>query len=185
MVRPFSRLRVFFALWPDAHARDRLAALAGEVAARTRGRAPPAENLHVTLAFIGEVPAERVGGLSAIGASIAAGAAPFVLTLDCTGTFRGTGITWAGATGVPTALAELARKLFDALSTQDFAVERRAFSPHVTLARRCKTPDVGTLAAPIGWTVTRLALEASETLSGAPRYRDLATWPLGGGDLAR
>jgi len=42
-------LRVFFALWPDANARERLAAAALDVAAQTKGVAPPAANLHVTL----------------------------------------------------------------------------------------------------------------------------------------
>jgi 2'-5' RNA ligase len=178
----FSTVRVFFALWPDADARDRLAALANEVAARTRGRAPPAGNLHVTLAFIGEIPRGRVEALSAIGASIAARTARFVFTLDRTGTFRGTGVIWAGASQLPPALAELARELSDALAEEDFAVERRPFSPHVTLVRRARAPEAGSLAAPIGWTVARLALVGSETLSGAPRYSDLATWPLGGGN---
>ena len=177
--RTSSTLRVFFALWPDSDARERLAALAGEIAARTNGRAPPTANLHVTLAFVGDVPTERIGALCAIGASVAASAAAFVLTLDRTGTFRGTGITWAGASALPPPLAELARNLTDALAAQDFSVERRPFSAHVTLARRCKASEVGSLAAPIGWTVTRLALDASEPGSGPPRYRDLATWPLG------
>jgi 2'-5' RNA ligase len=178
VARPFSNLRVFFALWPDADARDRLAALAAAVAARTRGRAPPAANLHVTLAFVGEVPAERVAALNPIGALVAARAAPFELTLDCTGTFRRTGITWAGATRLPPQLEGLARSLFDALAAEGFAVDDRPFSPHVTLARRCKAPEIGKLAAPIAWNVTQLVLNASETLSGAPRYRDLAAWPL-------
>ena len=170
---------MFFALWPDADARVSLAALARDVAARTKGRPPPAANLHVTLAFIGEVPSERIGALCAIGASVAASATPFVLTLDCAGTFRGTGIAWAGTSSLPPPLGELARNLTDALAAQDFAVERRAFSAHVTLARRCKAPGLASVAAPISWTVTRLALDASEQGSGAPRYRELATWALG------
>lgn len=179
MARPFSTLRVFFALWPDADARDRLAALARDVAARTKGRAPPPANLHITVAFIGEIAPERVDVLRTVGASVAARAAPFVLRLNCTGTFRGTGITWAGASELPAPLVALARDLSDMLVAQDFAIERRPFSPHVTLARRCKAAEVGNLAPPIGWTATRLALDASETSAGAPRYRDLATWPLG------
>ena len=178
MARPHSIVRVFFALWPDADARERLAALATEVAARTQGRAPPAGNLHVTLAFIGDIPIARVDALRVIGASVAARATPFVLTLDCTGTFRGTGITWAGAAHPPERLAELARNLAAALAAQDFAVERRPFSPHVTLARRCKAAEVRSIEAPIQWTVTRLALDASEPRSSAPHYRDLASWPL-------
>jgi 2'-5' RNA ligase len=172
-------LRVFFALWPDADARDRLATLAQDVAARTNGRAPPPANLHVTLAFVGEVSAERIEALRAIGASVATGVSPFVLTLDCAGTFRGTGVAWAGTSSLPPPLAQLGRDLTDALAAQGFAIERRAFSPHLTLARRCKSPGLASLAAPVGWTVTRLALDASEPGSGAPRYRELASWPLG------
>ena len=168
-------LRVFFALWPDADARDRLAAAAKDVAARTKGRAPPAANLHVTLAFIGDVAPERIGALCAIGASVAASATPFVLTLDCAGTFRGTGIAWAGASSLPPSLVELARSLAAGLVAQGFPVEQRAFTPHVTLARRCKTPSLASLGAPIGWTVTRLALDASESARDGPRYRELAS----------
>ena len=171
-------VRVFFALWPDADARVRLAAAAKDIAARTKGRAPSATNLHVTLAFIGDVAPERVGALCAIGASVAASAAPFVLTLDCAGTFRGTGIAWAGASSLPVSLVELARNLAAGLVAQDFPIEQRAFTPHVTLARRCRTPSLASLAAPIGWTVTRLALDASESGRDGPRYRELAAWPL-------
>ncbi len=173
-----STLRVFFALWPDADARDRLAALAQDVAARTLGRAPPGLNLHVTVAFVGEVDAGRIDALRAIGASVAPNVPPFVLMLDRAGTFRGTGIAWAGASSPPP-LIELARSLADALAAHGFPSERRAFSPHVTLARRCKAAGLAALAAPVAWAVTRLALDVSEPGSAAPRYRELASWPLG------
>jgi len=172
-------LRVFFALWPDDDARDRLAAAARDVAARTQGRAPAAANLHVTLAFIGEIAPERIDALCTIGASAAASAEPFVLRLDCAGTFRGTGIAWAGASTLPPPLVDLARNLAAGLGAQGFPVEQRAFAPHVTLARRCRTPSLARLGEPIGWTVTRLALDASESAREGPRYRELTAWPLG------
>ena len=172
-------LRVFFALWPDADARDQLATLARDVAARTQGRAPPIANLHVTLAFVGEVAAGRIDALRAIGASVARDVPPFVLTLDCAGTFRGTEIAWAGTSSLPPPLAQLGRDLAEALAAEGFAIEQRAFSPHVTLARRCRAAGLATLSAPVTWTVTRLALDASEPGSGPPRYRELAGWPLG------
>ena len=172
-------LRVFFALWPDADARDRLASAAQDVAAMTKGSAPPAANLHVTLAFIGDVAPERLDALCAIGESVAASAVPFVLTLDCAGTFRGTGIAWAGASSLPSSLVELARDLAAGLLAQGFPVEQRAFTPHVTLARRAKTPSLASLPAPVGWEVTHLALDASEPGRGGSRYQELAAWPLG------
>jgi len=171
-------VRVFFAVWPDRGAQERLSTLARDVAARTQGRAPRPDNLHVTLAFIGEIPPERIEALCAIGAAVTTKTPPFVLTLDCLGTFPGTGIAWAGASTLPLELAQLARELAGALLAQDFAVERRAFTPHVTLARRCRTRVLATVGAPIAWTVERLVLNASQSAEGGPYYREVASWPL-------
>ncbi len=174
-------LRVFFAVWPDAAARDSLAALARIVAEQTNGRAPPSENLHLTLAFVGDVAANSVGTLRAIGLSAAAAAAPFTLTLDRIGTFRRTGIAWVGAAAVPAELTRMAQSLADALVACGFRIEQRAFAPHVTLARRCRRRCDLVPGAPIAWTVSRIVLNASEQVPGGPGYRDLGAWPLGGG----
>ncbi|MCK6429025.1 MAG: hypothetical protein L6Q72_08010 [Burkholderiaceae bacterium] len=61
-------MRCFVALWPDDAARERLAAVAREQQRRfPRARAMRAENLHLTLAFIGELDetalAQRVRAL--------------------------------------------------------------------------------------------------------------------------
>jgi 2'-5' RNA ligase len=55
--------RLFFALWPDAPARAALVRLAHEIAHHGHGKAPREDNLHITLAFLGPVAAERVGAL--------------------------------------------------------------------------------------------------------------------------
>jgi hypothetical protein len=65
--RCVTALRVFFALWPDADVRDQLAGLARAAAERAHGRAPPPENLHMTLVFVGEVPQDSVAPLQGIG----------------------------------------------------------------------------------------------------------------------
>ena len=72
-------LRIFFALWPDAGARDALSALARDTAAQTGGRAPSAGNLHLTLAFLGDVAAARIAALHALGPAVAAAVPPFTL----------------------------------------------------------------------------------------------------------
>ena len=48
--------RVFFALVPPASLRQASASLGRDIAKRARGRAVPAENLHVTVAFVGAWP---------------------------------------------------------------------------------------------------------------------------------
>ncbi len=172
-------VRAFFAVWPDASANDALALLARATAREAQGRAPPQGNLHLTLAFLGEVAVARVTALHAIGAAAASMLAPFPLTLDCMGIFRGPGIAWAGASAPPREIGVLVRRLRDALEADGFAIERRAFQPHVTLARHCGKPLAKIrIAAPIVWIVSRIVLNASETGPAGPRYRELASWAL-------
>ena len=83
-------------------------------------------------------------------------------------------------------MLQLARTLGLDDRAQDQAVaaglstERRAFHPHVTLARHCVRGLPGARIAPVGWRVESIALMASETLPGGPRYRALGSWPLAG-----
>ena len=137
-------------------------------------------NLHVTVAFVGDVARSRIVELCAIGAAVASNVPAFDLTLDRTGAYRGTGIAWAGPSHVPGALSQLARGLAEALAAGGFPVERRDFSPHVTLARRSGRFPPAAIATPIRWTATRVALYASEAVAGGQRYRELGGWLLVG-----
>ena len=56
MTTPTSNLRLFFALWPDQASIAATAALAQQVALASAGRAVPAANIHLTLAFLGHQP---------------------------------------------------------------------------------------------------------------------------------
>jgi len=173
-------LRVFFALWPDAPASAALGVLAPEVATRMAGRAPQSGNLHLTMAFVGEVGPNRVAVLQTIGRAAAARTAPFALTLDRVGIFRGSGIAWAGASSAPPDIMALAQRLAEGLAAERFSVEERAFHPHVTLARRCRRGGHLAIAPSIAWNVTRLVLNVSLLSSGSPRYDELDGWSLGG-----
>ena len=173
-------MRLFFALAPDAGAREALAELAREVAQDTGGRAPRAENLHLTLAFLGNVAPRRIRELDAIGATTAAAAEPFVLTLDAVGAFRAAGIAWAGTEAVPAELQRMFERLRSLLRAAGFSTERRAFAAHVTLARRCVRALPGGRPAPVAWRVDAIDLMASQTLPDGPRYRRLSSWPLAG-----
>jgi len=173
-------LRLFFAIQPDSSARQSLAALATDVARGTGGRAPRAENLHLTLAFLGEVPHADLANVEAIGALSAAVTGPFVITLDRVGLFRDAGIASIAPSETPAGLARIVEALRQALQAAALRVERRDFRPHVTLARRCTRPLTGAAIAPIEWQVDTLTLIASQTLPEGPRYRELASWRLSG-----
>ncbi len=177
--------RVFFALWPDAGVCGTLASLARDCAVRTGGRAPTATNLHLTLAFIGNVTASRVLTLREIGPIAAAAVPPFKLTLDRIGAFHKQGIAWAGPSSPDVALKRLSRTLGDELAAAGFELERRVFHPHVALVRRGRTRLLDAtrggapLAAPVVWNVARLTLAASEQARGGSRYLALDDWALG------
>jgi len=178
--KPEKPLRLFFAIWPDTAARDAIVALSREIAAARQGKTPPPANVHLTLAFVGDVVLDRVDALAPVGAAAASAVAPFRLELDRVGAFRDTGIAWLGATTMPAPLAELARQLRAGLAAQRFPVERRAFAAHVTLARNCRTalPRARPIQ-PVSWAVDSLTLVASQLAAGGSRYHTLSEWPLG------
>ena len=152
-----------------ARARDGLRRLAGG-----RGSFPPDANLHLTLAFLGEVLSERAEDAAA--AMRAAAGAPFELVFDRAGRFRRDegDIWWAGGPENPT-LAAVQRRLARGLASRGFELEARRFIPHVTLARR--VPELEGLPelfeTPVTERVGALSLMRSELGRGAPRYTEL------------
>jgi len=172
--------RVFFAIVPDATARRALAALANEVQRSAGGRAARQENLHLTLAFIGNIAPECVEGLASIGADAAQACAPFPLCIDRVGSFREARVAWAGMEAAPDELQCLFDRLRFSLGAAGLPTERRAFHPHVTLARRCTRALPGAATGSVAWHVDSIVLMASEAAPGGARYRVLAQWPLAG-----
>jgi 2'-5' RNA ligase len=126
-------LRLFFALWPDARARDALEAWARRAQSVCGGRLMRPRNLHFTLAFLGDVPAARLEALVT-----AAGAVPardLRIDVDRVAYWSHNRIVWAGAAAVPAALAALVDGLRAALDGAGFRHDARPFVPHVTLLR--------------------------------------------------
>ena len=171
--------RVFFAeVWPDAPARDALDALARGCAAQTGGRAAVSSNLHLTLAFVGEVATSRVTALQPIGLAATAAVLPFTLTLDQIGAFRSAGIAWIGTSTLPPELEQVVRTLNDELerriSDRAPGIPAAYVTPAHAVARQAASLE---LAAPIAWRVESVAPNGSESLRGGVRYRALAEWP--------
>ncbi len=169
--------RVFFALPPAADVRAPLAHLASEVAASTGGRATAEDSIHLTLAFVGDVPRERVSALQAIGALVHGGR--FDMALDQLGGFRRARVAWIAPSAVPRGLLDLQHALGAALAAQGFPLDLRPFTAHVTLARHCRDLLPAASTTPVVWPVREFALWQSSTAATGARYRELARWPLG------
>ena len=94
-----------------------------------RGNFTRVENLHLTLAFIGEYPdPDRV-----LDAMEAVSFDPIPLRLEGLGSFRD--LYWCGLAGGD-ALSVCAARLRRALAEADIPFDRKRFTPHITLLRR-------------------------------------------------
>lgn len=88
-------LRLFYALWPDDATRDALVGLQKIV----RGRTTEKQNLHLTLAFLGQQRAETVPTLREILLELPR--QDMALVLDRFGYFSRQKIAWIAMTVVP------------------------------------------------------------------------------------
>lgn len=174
--RPASSVRTFFALVPDEAVRLRFLALAREVARRSRGRAISGEHVHLTLAFLGDVPLTSVPDLRGVGDHLPRAGA--LLEFDTLGAWRASGVAWVAPSQLPDSLVRLHAALNQALRDTGFEIEGRPFRPHVTLARRCVQPQARAPIAPIAWAVRKLCLIGSELTADGPIHTTLAEWPL-------
>ncbi|MGW8394682.1 RNA 2',3'-cyclic phosphodiesterase [Pseudoduganella sp. HUAS MS19] len=148
--------KLFFALWPDDGVRQDLVRLQQPV----RGRLIPPEKLHLTMAFLGQQPAEALPVL--LGILHATHMPPLQLTVDCYGYFRRPHIAWAGMSEVPGGLLAAQGELMSRLEAAGFsAATHGEFKPHITLAREAQEAPAGFSAAPAVWNVAGLALVAS------------------------
>ena len=172
---PDSR-RLFFALWPDARLREQVMRTARPIAALAPGRLQQPQQWHVTLVFLGAVPATRVP--DAHEAASAVRAEPFELTLDTVEYWRRAGIVCLTARQTPPALERLVVALRDELDQRGFATEQRTYRPHLTLARRMRPPPEFPALEPLIWPATEFVLVESTFGALGSIYTVLADWKL-------
>jgi RNA 2',3'-cyclic 3'-phosphodiesterase len=143
--------------------------LSNELQKRTAKAAPrakvtwiPAQRMHLTIRFIGEVDDTRAAAIrTALELPIAV--APFELTLAGAGTFPKSGIprvVWVGVTGGREELLAAERQMSARLTRVGVPEEERAYSPHLTLAR---------IREPAGLRSARLLEGLTETTIGTVR----------------
>ena len=133
-------IRAFVAVELPPEARDALSAVVRYLDGRGIAglRTVDPVSAHLTLKFLGNVPASRVGAIEDALVEAASGSRPFTLALDDTGTFPERGaprVLWVGLSGDVDALSSLQSGTEAALRPLGFEPERRPFRPHLTLAR--------------------------------------------------
>lgn len=186
-------IRAFLALDIDEQTRGRLGdpqRRLGQPGSKIKWVA--AENLHVTLQFLGGVAAETLTEVCSATERVASRIEPFdfhvrgVICVPPRGRVR---MLWAGATEPAGRLVSLYEKLADALAPLGFEKENRPFKPHITLARIKFAPDdtqlrdaAGQYAETQFGTVLaeELVVYSSQLKPDGPVYTPIARAKLGG-----
>jgi 2'-5' RNA ligase len=187
-------MRLFLAVRLPEPARERLrpALEAGRTAAGASVGFARIEQLHFTLAFLGEQPEEALA--RACEAAEKASELPqFELAISGRGAFPGMSrprVLWLGVGEGAAALTALAEKLCGGLRERGFKLEDRPFRPHLTLARVRPRGDRDARRAleaiPPGeltrFTVRELSLMQSVLGSSGAKHTELRAFPLGGAE---
>jgi 2'-5' RNA ligase len=163
-------MRLFIAINFNNDTRSRLVSLRDELRSRSkRGNFTAAENLHLTLVFLGECSAEQADIVRAVISQTAFD--PFPVRIERTGRFRRDGgdLWWAGVKESKP-LQDLHSDLTGGLANAGFFLEQRKYSPHVTLGRKIVTEAKPWGVSPFGETVMSIELMKSETVGGKLTY---------------
>lgn len=177
-------VRLFIALLLPNEIKKALEDLIIDLKPRVKGvRWVGADNIHLTLKFIGETSEEKIGPISQVLEKAAAGRKPLTVALDRMGGFpnlKNPRVIWVGLSGVEPA-AEMAGLLNRQLKPLGFEPEKRPFSAHLTLGRIKFPIDASPLAAyaeqlnfatePV--ILDRIALVKSTLTPGGPIYEKL------------
>ncbi len=169
--------RLFYALWPTPRVRAALARAALAVDLR-EALAIRADNLHLTLVFLGNVDDATCGVLQAAVSPLRVPA--FRLDIARTGWWRSSQVAWLAPLDPPAALDELVAGLTTHVANHACRLEARPFAPHVTIGRKVRRAPRATGDIAVHWPVADYALVVSEHTPTGSSYRVLARWPLAG-----
>ena len=167
-------MRLFVAAKLSEEAVRRVRDAQDELRARSiRGNYTPPENLHVTLAFIGEYgdPDRVMELLETVSFR------SFDIRLDRLGCFGDVG--WAGFRE-SRELGELARKVRRALADGEIPYDRKRFRPHVTILRKPINAENGLPPVSVKQAVSRIAgfsLMRSDRGKSGMIYTELGSVP--------
>ena len=133
-----------------------------------RGNFTSEENLHLTLAFIGEYPNTETVMDAISGVKFT----PFELVLDGVGRFDD--LWWAGLQD-SAALVAVVRRVRRALAENEIPFDRKRFSPHITLIRKASRDAAGIAIAPETMTVRTISLMSSKRGRTGMIYTEVGT----------
>lgn len=169
--------RLFFAIELPAELQPQLVQWRAQHFAPEAGRPIAAANLHLTLAFLGDISAEKQKALETLAGRIRQPG--FTLTLDDAGQWLRSRVVWLGSRQPPRGLLQLADMLRAQAARSGCYQSPQPFHPHITLLRDA-SHAVAIPPPGFCWSfpVTEFALYASTFARGRTRYTELQRWSL-------
>lgn len=139
------------------------------------GNFTKADNLHLTLAFIGETT-NLVSVKDAVNRALGSDTHCFGITIGGNGRFGN--LWWAGIERNEY-LKTLAESIRRELRINGFNIEKREFSPHITLAREVVPDSIITLSQIHGTMMAeQISLMRSDRIAGKLTYTSVFDWQL-------
>ena len=163
-------MRLFIAINFNSETNLRLLALRDELRGKSeRGNFSAPENLHLTLVFLGECDGKQTTAVKSVLSAV--NFEPFDITVDCIGRFKRDGgdVWWAGLRENKLLIA-LQGELNEKLIAAGLSLDKRKYSPHITLGREVVTDAKPWRIEPFGETVSIIDLMKSERINGKLTY---------------
>ena len=166
-----NKMRLFVAIELSDEMKKAMTATMHELKKRgVRGNYVPMENLHLTLAFIGEIDdpgrvKDALGNLSI---------KPFRLSFSDVGNFGD--LIWIGVKGNQ-GLSSAARNVREALDHAGIEYDLKKFKPHITIVRRAAGNWKGITPPKGDMMIKKISLMKTTFKDGKPVYTEIGTFP--------
>lgn len=171
-----SSRRLFFALTLPDVLQQQVIRWRADAFTPEAGRPVAAANLHLTLAFLGDVTAQKETALKKLAGRISQPG--FSMVLDDLGHWPRPGVVWLGTRRAPRGLLQLAELLRSQAARSGCYQSPMPFHPHITLLRDARhavpIPPPGFRWA---FAVNEFVLYESSFSRGRTRYKALERYP--------
>jgi len=166
-------MRLFIAINFNNDTKARLLGLRDKLKEKAvKGDFSLAENMHLTLVFLGECDTKQAAVIKSVMDEV--NFKPFEAAIGRVGRFRRDGgdVWWAGVQESEP-LLELQRELTDKLAAKGFDIEKRKYSPHITLGRRVTADVLPENIEAFGERICAFELMKSERVNGRMVYTEI------------